>query len=131
GLRPGAGRRGRQLRARAGSPARHHGRRAAGRDGRPPPRRRRVVAVELTAIPNARRSQGTGRDYGAAEANLGDAPVPAAIDLRRPWHPIADQGETASCVGWSVADSCLRWQLVEAGRLDPEQRLSARYVWMS
>src|SRR5262249_49722916 len=44
---------------------------------------------------------------------------------------IADQGETASCVGWAVADSCLRWHLVEAGQLAPDQRLSARYVWMS
>ena len=45
--------------------------------------------------------------------------------------PIADQGETASCVGWAVADSVVRWQLVEAGRLEPDQLLSARYVWMS
>ena len=89
------------------------------------------MAVELNAIPNARRSKGTGRDYGVAEANLGDAPLPATLDLHRPWHPIADQGETASCVGWAVADSCLRWQLVEAGRLEPDQHLSARYVWMS
>jgi len=89
------------------------------------------VAGELVAIPNARRSQETGNDYGIAQANLGDAALPDAVDLRRPWHPVRDQGETASCVGWAVADSCLRWQLVEAGRLDPGQRLSARYVWMS
>ena len=89
------------------------------------------MAGQLTAIADARRSRETERDYGVAEAHLGDAPLPASLDLRRPWHPIADQGETASCVGWAVADSCLRWQLVEAGRLDPGQRLSARYVWMS
>jgi hypothetical protein len=85
----------------------------------------------LTAIPDARRSRETANDYGVAEANLGDAALPASVDLRRPWHPISDQGETASCVGWAVADSCLRWHLVEAGHLPPDQRLSARYVWMS
>jgi hypothetical protein len=89
------------------------------------------VAVELTAIADARRSQETGNDYGVAEAHLGDAPLPESVDLRRPWHPIADQGETASCVGWAVADSVLRWHLVESGRLAPDQHLSARHVWMS
>jgi hypothetical protein len=89
------------------------------------------VAVQLTAIPDARRSKGTRDDYGVAEAHLGDEQLPESVDLRRPWHPIADQGETASCVGWAVADSVLRWQLVESGRLEPDQRLSARHVWMS
>ena len=89
------------------------------------------MAGQLVAIPDARRSKQTGNDYGFAQANLGEVALPDAVDLRRPWHPVRDQGETASCVGWAVADSCLRWQLVEAGRLDPGQRLSARYVWMS
>jgi hypothetical protein len=89
------------------------------------------VAVELAAIPDARRSRETGNDYGVAEAHLGDAALPASVDLRRPWLAISDQGETASCVGWAVADSCLRWHLVKEGRLQPDQRLSARYVWMS
>jgi hypothetical protein len=73
----------------------------------------------------------TGSYSGVAEAHLGDARLPDAVDLRRPWHPISDQGETASCVGSAVADSCLRWHLVEAGQLAPDQKLSARYVWMS
>ena len=89
------------------------------------------MAGQLVAIPDARRSKQTGNDYGFAQANLGEVALPDGVDLRRPWHPVGDQGETASCVGWAVADSCLRWQLVEAGRLDPGQRLSARYVWMS
>ena len=89
------------------------------------------MAGQLVAIPDARRSKQTGNDYGFAQANLGEVALPDAVDLRRPWHPVGDQGETASCVGWAIADSCLRWQLVEAGRLDPGQRLSARYVWMS
>jgi hypothetical protein len=89
------------------------------------------VAVQLTAIPDARRSKETGNDYGVAEARLGDAQLPESVDLRRPWHPISDQGETSSCVGWAVADSVLRWHLVESGRLAPDQKLSARHVWMS
>jgi Papain family cysteine protease len=89
------------------------------------------VAVELTAVPDARRSKETGNDYGVAEAHLGDAQLPESVDLRRPWHPISDQGETASCVGWAIADSVLRWQLVEAGRLAPDAKLSPRHVWMA
>jgi hypothetical protein len=87
------------------------------------------MAGELAAIPDARRSRDTGSDYGVAQAGLGDTPLPAAVDLRRDWHPIADQGRTASCVGWTVADSLVRWHLVEAGRLAPDEPLSARYVW--
>ena len=41
------------------------------------------------------------------------------------------RAETASCVGWTVADSLVRWHLVEAGRLEPDEQLSARYVWMA
>ena len=72
------------------------------------------MAGQLTAIADARRSREPDRDYGVAEAHLGDAPFPDAVDLRRPWHPIADQGQTASCVGWTVADSLVRWHLVES-----------------
>ena len=89
------------------------------------------MAVELAAIADARRSKETGNDYGVAEAHLGDADLPESVDLRRPWHAIADQGETASCVGWAVADSVVRWHLVESGRLAPDELLSARHVWMS
>jgi hypothetical protein len=90
------------------------------------------VAVELGAVPAARRSRGTDTDYPAARAGLAAAEaLPGAVDLRRDWLPVADQGETASCVGWAIADSCVRWHLVEAGRLEPAAALSARYVWMS
>ena len=62
---------------------------------------------------------------------LDGTPVPAAVDLRRPWWPIGDQEETGSCVGWALADSVIRWQLVEAGRLGPDEPLSPRFVWMA
>ncbi len=93
-------------------------------------RRRRLVAGELAAIPDARRSKETGNDYGVAEASLGDAPLPESVDLRQPWQTVSDQGHTASCVGWTVADA-LHWHLVKEGRLQPDQPLSPRYVWMS
>ena len=57
--------------------------------------------------------------------------MPAEVDLRRPWWPIGDQEETGSCVGWALADSVMRWQLVEAGRLAPDEPLSPRFVWMA
>ena len=63
------------------------------------------MAGQLVAIPDARRSKQTGNDYGFAQANLGEVALPDAVDLRRPWHPVGDQGETASCVGWAIADS--------------------------
>ena len=58
-------------------------------------------------------------------------PCPPELDLREAWHEVADQGHTTSCVGWALADSVLRWQLVKSGRLAPDERLSARYVWMA
>jgi len=91
--------------------------------------------LNIPAIPAARRSRATADDFDAAKAHadgaLTEAPLPAEIDLRRPWHTVPDQGRTASCVGWAVADSVLRWHMVEAGQLQPDQPLSARHVWMS
>jgi hypothetical protein len=86
---------------------------------------------QLEAIPAARRSRDPADDYTADKAALPEAPLPDAVDLRRPWHAVPQQGHTASCVGWAVADSLLRWHLVEAGQLPPDQPLSARHVWMA
>jgi hypothetical protein len=86
------------------------------------------VDRQLTGLPVARRSLRRHEDY---EPELGQAPLPESVDLRAPWHDVSDQGHTASCVGWTVADSVLRWHLVQAGRLDPAARLSARHVWMA
>jgi Papain family cysteine protease len=54
-------------------------------------------------------------------------------DLRegRPWFKVQNQGQTGSCVGFALADAVLRWQLTERGRLEPTQRLSARFIWMA
>jgi Papain family cysteine protease len=89
----------------------------------------------LDAIAAARRSRAPEDDYdltkARAEGTLGEAPLPASVDLRQPWHEVPQQGHTASCVGWSLADSVLRWHLVKAGRLAPDAHLSARHIWMS
>jgi hypothetical protein len=87
--------------------------------------------LALPGLAAARRSRRPEDDYGAARAGLGQAPLPDAVDLREPWHAVRDQGHTASCVGWTLADSILRWHLVRAGRLAPDAPLSARQVWMS
>jgi hypothetical protein len=87
--------------------------------------------LELPGLPLARRSRRREDDYDPARAGLGQAPLPESVDLREPWHAIADQGRTASCVGWTLADSILRWYLVKGGTLAPDARLSARQVWMS
>ena len=88
------------------------------------------MVAQLEAIPAARRSRGTESDFRATDAPLPAAPLPDTVDLRRPWLPVPDQGHTASCVGWAVAET-LRWHLVEAGRLPSDQRLSPRHIWMS
>jgi hypothetical protein len=89
------------------------------------------VDGQLDAIAAARRSRETENDYGPEKAGLGEAALPDSVDLRQSWHTVPDQGHTASCVGWAVADSLLRWHFVDAGRLQPDQRLSARHVWMA
>jgi hypothetical protein len=59
------------------------------------------------------------------------APIPTKKDLREPWWKIGDQGSTGSCVGWACADSVLRWHFVKAGRLNPSDVLSVRFIWMA
>ena len=66
-----------------------------------------------------------------AAGHLSAAEPPDAFDLRAPWWDVGDQGETGSCVGWALADSVLRRQLVGAGRLAEAERLSPRFMWMA
>ncbi len=87
--------------------------------------------LEPPGLPVALRSRKPRDDYDPARAGLGQAPLPESVDLREPWHTVADQGHTASCVGWTIADSVMRWHLVKAGRLAPDAKLSPRHVWMA
>jgi hypothetical protein len=91
--------------------------------------------LRLRKVARARRSPERANDLDPAAAatagHLAGADVPPEVDLREAWHPVGDQGHTTSCVGWVVADSVLRWQLVKDGRLAPDEPLSPRYVWMA
>ena len=87
-----------------------------------------------TRLLNVEPSPARGDDWPARQAGrLEDRSPPRALDLRegRPWYRVRDQGQTGSCVGWALADSVMRWQLVETGRMTPKQQLSARFVWMA
>ena len=87
-----------------------------------------------TRLLNVESSPARERDWPAQRrGELVNVPPPPALDLRagRPWYRVRDQGQTGSCVGWALADSVMRWQLVEAGRLAPTQALSARFLWMA
>jgi hypothetical protein len=66
-------------------------------------------------------------------AAIAATPALTAVDLRQDaaWWVVGDQLTTGSCVGWATADSVLRWHFVKAGRFPPDQRLSARFIWMA
>jgi hypothetical protein len=57
--------------------------------------------------------------------------MPRTVDLRRPWWGVHDQEDTGSCVGWAVADGVVRYHMVTAGKVDEDELLSPRHVWMA
>jgi C1A family cysteine protease len=81
-------------------------------------------------------SRNVERDWNIAHAKGAGVlalrpPVPARKDLREPWWTIANQQDTGSCVGWASTDSVIRWHFVKAGRLNKDELLSVRFIWMS
>src|SRR5215217_5619769 len=98
----------------------------------PAPRRARPAAGGQPRLLNVVESPDDVWD-AIEGGRLRDVGPPDEIDLRsgRPWYKIGDQELTGSCIGWALADSVMRWQLVEAGRLPEHQRLSVRFVWMA
>ena len=107
-------------------------RRAARQPRARPPRRRRLVDVELAAIPAARRSRETENDYGSGEGRPrrgAAARTPSTCvraGTRSPTRDIpprawAGRSRTPSCAGtWSRRGGCAT-----------DQPLSARHVWMA
>jgi hypothetical protein len=96
------------------------------------------AASPLERVVNVVESSNVNSDWSFDNAVSADvieaaatATIPASVDLRRPWWKIADQGRSGACVGFAVADSVVRWHLVETGKLDKKKTLSARYVWMA
>ncbi|MEM7539274.1 MAG: C1 family peptidase [Chloroflexota bacterium] len=87
-------------------------------------------------ITNCLPSKKTPEDWlltTASEAGYlnNDEPIPPTVDLRAPWWTIGDQLDSGACVGWAVADGVVRWHLVKADRLHPEQQLSSRFIWVA
>ncbi|MFN2438920.1 MAG: C1 family peptidase [Chitinophagaceae bacterium] len=86
-------------------------------------------------ILNVLPSKNMDRDWGFENASdagvLGIAAIPATKDLRESWWKINDQGSTGSCVGWATADSVLRWTFFKAGRIQKNELLSPRFIWMA
>ena len=81
-------------------------------------------------------SRGTELDWtmqhALASGALGAAgPLPTNVDLRQPWWEIGDQSTTGACVGWATADGVMRYHLVKATRLQQNEHLSPRFVWMA
>jgi len=70
-------------------------------------------------------------DAVAAEALSVSEAVPQSKDLREDWWAIDDQGNTGSCVGWATANSVLRWHFVAAQRIQQDELLATRYLWMA
>ncbi len=73
----------------------------------------------------------TFTDALSAGAVGAPAALPPKVDLRQTWWTINDQSTTGSCVGWATADGVMRYQLVQANRLQKTQLLSPRFVWMA
>jgi hypothetical protein len=94
-----------------------------------------MAPVEAGRVLNVGPSPARREDHTpeAAEAcgHLRAVDPPERVDLRADWYTVRDQGKTGSCVGWALADSVMWRQLVAAGRLAPEQRLSPRFMWMA
>jgi C1A family cysteine protease len=87
----------------------------------------------LNCIPS-KETENDWRLEHAARAGLlaAAAPkIPARKDLREAWWKVGDQGSTGSCVGWATAEGLLRWHLVKAGRVQKNERLSPRFIWMA
>jgi Papain family cysteine protease len=93
------------------------------------------VAPEVARILNVAPSPERERDHTPAAAvergHLREVDAPEQVDLRAPWYRVGDQRKTGSCVGWALADSVMWRQLVRAGRLTEEDRLSPRFMWMA
>jgi hypothetical protein len=97
------------------------------------------VAPEVTQPPDRVLNVGPSPDRASdhtpaaalEEQDLRPVDPPERVDLRAPWYTVGDQHKTGSCVGWALADSVMWRQLVRAGQLAEEDRLSPRFMWMA
>ncbi len=87
-------------------------------------------------IKNIYRSDKTENDWTLRKAALRKEfrtlrKIPEAVDLRENWWKPGNQGSTGSCVGWSLGDGVLRWHFVKKRKLQHNEKLSVRYIWMA
>jgi C1A family cysteine protease len=97
---------------------------------------RKGKAEAVKRICNLVPSKGTEKDWKYEDAVAAGAlgavtALPPSVDLRQSWWSVGDQGQTGSCVGWASADGVARYHMVAAGKLNKNQMLSPRYVWMA
>ena len=86
----------------------------------------------LNCLPSPRPELDWGmRAATAAGVRAALVAIPKYKDLREPWWKVGDQGMTGSCVGWGSADGVLRWHFVKAGKINQDEALSVRYIWMA
>ncbi|HET6775159.1 MAG TPA: C1 family peptidase [Acidimicrobiales bacterium] len=107
---------------------------AAGDGARAEVEARRAGGTEriLNCLPSPDQADDWGFASAAASGLVAArGPLPTSVDRRADWWKIGNQGSTGSCVGWATADSVLRWHLVDAGRIGPNEKLSVRFVWMA
>lgn len=57
--------------------------------------------------------------------------IPKSKDLREKWWEVGNQEDTGSCVGWAAAEGILRWHFVKSKKLQPNEHLAVRYIWMA
>ncbi len=87
---------------------------------------------------NCAQSTNAEKDWGfasASDAEFIDEQISenAESDLGEgcDWWDVRDQGATGACVGYTVADSLLRWVFVKRGWLKENEKLSERFLWMA
>lgn len=91
-----------------------------------------IASTAAQRVMNCVTSRNQEQDWKPERLQLqSDLDLPDEIDLRQPWWPVENQGNSGACVGFAVAGGLLRYQLVRAGYLAPDIPLSARFVWMA
>ncbi len=92
---------------------------------------RKPVQRILNCIPSRETERDWRMEHAAAAGLVAAAAIPSSKDLRANWWEIGNQGGSGACVGWASADAVLRWHFVKAGRVQRNERLSERFIWMS
>lgn len=91
-------------------------------------RTKRILNCEPSRKPETDWTRKNASKAGVLSAS---GTVKKSVDLRASWWKIADQKDTGSCVGWTLADGVVRWHMVNMGYIAESEKLSVRYLWMA